>query len=231
MKSQFAIALLIAAVLPCAVSCTAYPESEPTQEAAEAQINNGGGGSPDHTKQELLDLGYECGTLDGETYCTKEGAPDYVCDGSDNCTSLAVKSYRFRTLAHLGSCMDAAGGGTANGTKIQAYSCNDTPAQSFWIEDLGGGFSRLINMHSGTCVDAQGNGITNGTSIQLYTCNGTSAQAWQIVNMGGGNVRFVGQHSGKCIDVAGANPANGTKIQLYTCNGTNAQSWYQEQTL
>ena len=39
--------------------------------------------------------------------------------------------YNFGALAHPGSCMDAQGGGTGDGTQIQEWPCNGTGAQSY----------------------------------------------------------------------------------------------------
>ncbi|HEX9105405.1 MAG TPA: RICIN domain-containing protein, partial [Polyangia bacterium] len=133
--------------------------------------------------------------------------------------------YNFGTLAHPGACMDAAGGGTANGTQIQEWWCNGTGAQAFTVENAGGGAYTLVNPHSGKCVDVNARGTANGTKIQLWDCNGTPAQTFFVQPVSGGFVQLVNTSSGKCLDVAGDNPADGTVVQLYDCNGTNAQKW------
>ena len=45
--------------------------------------------------------------------------------------------YNFGAIAHPGSCMDAQGGGTGDGTQIQEWTCNGTGAQSYELEDAG----------------------------------------------------------------------------------------------
>ena len=50
--------------------------------------------------------------------------------------------YNFGAIAHSGSCLDARGGGTADGTQIQEWTCNGTGAQSFELEDDGVGALR-----------------------------------------------------------------------------------------
>ena len=143
--------------------------------------------------------------------------------------ALAGVVYQLRTLAHVGSCMDVNGAGTANGTRIPEWTCNGTAAQSFAVDDLGGGWSRIVNTNSNKCVDAYANATADGTNIQLYDCNGSGAQAWQFVDVGNGNVnvRIVGKTSGKCIDVFKSLTADGTNVQLWTCNGGNCQTWNQ----
>ncbi|MBB5872548.1 type 1 glutamine amidotransferase [Allocatelliglobosispora scoriae] len=111
-------------------------------------------------------------------------------------------------------CVDVAASGTADGTKIQLYTCNGTGAQT-WTRN--GQTWRAL----GKCLDVNGGGTTDGTKVQLWTCNGSAAQNWTA----GANNSLVNPQSGKCLDVAGANSANGTQIQIWTCSGNDAQRW------
>src|SRR6202030_3308967 len=60
--------------------------------------------------------------------------------------------YNFGALTHPGSCMDVRAAGTANGSQIQEYACNGTGAQSFTVEDAGGGAYKLVGTPTGKCV-------------------------------------------------------------------------------
>jgi hypothetical protein len=153
------------------------------------------------------------------------GAPpgEEVGNGSQAVTSGDI--YNLGTLAHPGSCMDALGGGTADGTQIQEYTCNGTGAQSFELRSAGGGAFNIVNTQANKCVDVQANATANGTKIQLYDCNGTTAQTFIPQGAANGSVNFVNTNSNKCLDVQADNPASGTVVQLYECNGTNAQAW------
>ena len=68
----------------------------------------------------------------------------------------AGQIFNFGALAHPGSCMDARGAGTADGTQIQEWDCNGTGAQSFELEDAGGGAFAIVNTNANKCVDVQG---------------------------------------------------------------------------
>jgi hypothetical protein len=129
------------------------------------------------------------------------------------------------TLAHPGSCMDARAAGTGNGTQIQEFLCNGSPAQSFAVAAAANGAVNLVNTNAQKCVDVSAAGTANGTKIQLFDCNGTSAQAFVLRPAGGGFVNIVNTNSNKCLDVAGDSPQDGTVVQLFDCNGTNAQRW------
>ena len=71
-----------------------------------------------------------------------------------------------------GKCVDVAGASTANGTKIQLYTCNGTNAQQWTLAD-NGSVQAL-----GKCMDVTAAGTANGTKVQLCDCNGTGAQQW-----------------------------------------------------
>ena len=143
-------------------------------------------------------------------------------------TAQAVSAgqiFNFGAIAHPGSCMDAQGGGTTDGTQIQEWTCNGTGAQSYELTDAGNGAFYIVNTQANKCVDVQARGTANGTKIQLYDCNQTPAQSFWAEDAGNGFVYFVNTNSNKCLDVQGDNPADGTVVQLYDCNQTNAQRW------
>jgi hypothetical protein len=153
------------------------------------------------------------------------GAPPSENARSGGQRVTAGDVYNLGTLAHPGSCMDARAGGTTNGTQIQEYACNGTGAQSYQLEDAGGGAFFVLNTQANKCVDVAGAGTANGTKIQLYDCNGTGAQRFVTQDTGSGNVFLMNTNSNKCLDVQADNPNDGTVVQLYDCNQTNAQRW------
>jgi len=111
-------------------------------------------------------------------------------------------------------CLDISNGGTADGTRIQLWTCNATAAQS-WTRN------GLTLRALGKCLDVSGGGTADGTLVQLWTCNGTGAQAW----VPGAAGSLVNPASGKCLDVSGNNSADGTQIHLWTCLGAGNQNW------
>lgn len=113
-----------------------------------------------------------------------------------------------------GKCLDVNNAGTADGTKIQLWSCNGSAAQT-WTRS--GQTWRAL----GKCLDVSGAGTADGTKVQLWTCNGTGAQNW----VAGANSSLVNPNSGKCLDVSGNNSADGTQIHIWTCHGGLNQRW------
>jgi len=119
------------------------------------------------------------------------------------------------TSAASNKCLDISNSGTADGTKIQIWTCNGSGAQQWTI--AGDGTLRAL----GKCLDVKGSGTANGTIAQLYTCNGTGAQVWSV----GSNGSLVNPQSGRCLDVTGNGTADGTQINIWDCNGAANQRW------
>ena len=90
------------------------------------------------------------------------------------------QSQRHRgTLRALGKCLDATGGGTANGTKIEIWDCNGGGNQ-VW-QAYNGGYR---NPASGRCLDDPGLSTTDGTQLVLWDCNGGANQKWTTLPVG-----------------------------------------------
>ncbi|WP_225625955.1 ricin-type beta-trefoil lectin domain protein [Streptomyces werraensis] len=116
-----------------------------------------------------------------------------------------------------GKCIDVRNSGTADGTPVQLYSCNDTGAQRWtYVPGAGGTLQAL-----GRCLDVSGGGTANRTKVQLWQCNGTGAQRWVT----GPNSSLINPQSGRCLDDPGSSTVDGTQLQIYDCNGAAAQRW------
>jgi hypothetical protein len=150
------------------------------------------------------------------------GTPDA---GTDSGTTPPPATNVKLVTSVNGKCLDVNGAGTADGTNIQEWTCNGSGAQSFQIQDQGGGVVRIVNTNSGKCVDVKAGGTADGTNVQLLTCNGGASQSFRMQDAGGGTFAIVNNASNKCVDIAQSGTADGTNVQLWTCNGTNAQRW------
>jgi type 1 glutamine amidotransferase len=109
-----------------------------------------------------------------------------------------------------GRCVDVNGSGTADGTKIQLWTCSGGTNQQ-WTRT--GTTLRAL----GKCMTATG--TTDGALVQLATCNGSAGQNWTT----GTNGALVA--SGKCLDANGASSANGTQLIIWSCHGGTNQRW------
>lgn len=122
---------------------------------------------------------------------------------------------RTGEIKGLGKCVDISSSQTADGTKVQVWTCNGTAAQRWTLP--GDGTVRGLNK----CLDVKSSGTTNGTPVQLWTCNGTGAQQWAAQPDGS----LKNPQSGRCLDIPGSNTTDGTQLQIHDCNGTSAQRW------
>jgi peptidoglycan/xylan/chitin deacetylase (PgdA/CDA1 family) len=110
-----------------------------------------------------------------------------------------------------GKCVDVPGGNTANGTRVQLYSCYEGANQQFTYtaaQEL-----RVL----GKCLETTSG--SNGTLAQISTCTGAVGQKWTFGS--DGTIRNSGY--GVCLDVYSS--SDGASIQLYSCwTGAN-QKW------
>ncbi|MFJ4753622.1 MULTISPECIES: lectin [unclassified Streptomyces] len=114
-----------------------------------------------------------------------------------------------------GKCLDVDNANTADGTKVQIWTCNTTAAQR-WTVGTDNTLRAL-----GKCLDIDNAGTADGTKIQLWTCNGSAAQQWAPQT--DGTVR--NPRSGKCLDASGGTWNDGTPVHLWTCHTGPNQKW------
>ncbi len=112
-------------------------------------------------------------------------------------------------------CLDIDNAQTADGTKVQIWTCNASTAQHWTLP--GDGTLRAL----GKCLDISGGATADGTRIQLWTCNGTGAQKW--TPQADGTIR--NPQSGKCLDASGGTWNDGTPVHLWTCHTGPNQKW------
>ncbi|MCX5200699.1 RICIN domain-containing protein [Streptomyces sp. NBC_00237] len=135
-----------------------------------------------------------------------------------------------RTITIGDLCLDAVNSGTANGTPVQLFTCNDTDAQhwSARITDGLNGRRYLVNVASGKCLDVPYGDARAGVKPQLWDCNRTGSQEFATPGgpgQGGGYGPIVHNPSGLVLDVPDSRFESGARPQLWVRNGTNAQSW------
>ena len=147
------------------------------------------------------------------------GTSGYQADQFDNLSVTLVGSATPSGPIVAGDdtadCVDANGGSSANGTKVQMWPCNGSASSQTWTMASNG--TVQIN---GSCLDITGANYTNGTLIEEWACNGGANQQWLAVNG-----ELVNPASGKCLDDPGFNTTEGTQLDLWTCNGGSNQQW------
>jgi serine protease AprX len=125
----------------------------------------------------------------------------------DTWTGAGGTSGTGQIAGFAGKCVDVMNRLDANGTPVQLYDCNNTPAQ-YWALAADGTVRAL-----GKCLDTVGGGVTDGTRVHLWDCNGAASQQWQANSAR----QLVNVKSGKCLDLPESNPANGNQLQVWYC--------------
>ncbi|WP_436535599.1 PQQ-dependent sugar dehydrogenase [Actinoplanes sp. HUAS TT8] len=113
-------------------------------------------------------------------------------------------------------CLDVNGGGSADGTKIQLWTCNGSAAQTWAVNG-----QVWRNPQSGKCLDVAGGATVNGTKVQLYTCNGSAAQNWVVYP----DKTVRNPQSGRCLDVSEVKSDDGQQIHIWDCLAAANQLW------
>ncbi|HEV3068727.1 MAG TPA: RICIN domain-containing protein [Streptosporangiaceae bacterium] len=112
-----------------------------------------------------------------------------------------------------GKCLDDSGAGTANGTKVDIWTCNNTVAQQ-WT------FTSGALSVQGKCLDDSSQGGT-GSKLVIWTCNGHNAQIWTHRSNG----EYVLKLNNLCLTDPSGSTVNGTQVQVRTCNDFADQQW------
>ncbi|MEV8438017.1 ThuA domain-containing protein [Actinosynnema sp. NPDC051121] len=117
-----------------------------------------------------------------------------------------------RIVGSSGKCVDVNGQSTADGTKVQLWTCSGGDNQK-WAQ-VGSTFQSL-----GKCLTVNGSSQTDGALVQLWSCNGSTGQNWSVQS--DGTIR----NGSKCLDANGASSADGTQLIIWTCHGNTNQKW------
>ncbi len=112
-----------------------------------------------------------------------------------------------------GKCLDDHGASTANGNKVDIWSCNGTDAQQWTFS--GGALSVL-----GKCLDDASQGGASSPLV-IWTCNGHKAQTWTHRSNG----EYVLQLNGLCLTDPSDSTTNGRQVEIRACHDYRDQQW------
>lgn len=136
--------------------------------------------------------------------------------------------YTLGSKSSLGRSIDIDAGSLAAGANVQIYDENESFAQRFRLEHVGGGYYTIQNAKSGKMLDVEGAAVEPGANVHQWNDNGSDAQKWKLVETGDGDGSFyiVSKCNGLYLDQQWGQTKNGTNIWVYTGNGSNAQKFY-----
>ncbi|KAH6884294.1 carbohydrate-binding module family 13 protein/putative endo-1,3-beta-glucanase, partial [Coprinopsis sp. MPI-PUGE-AT-0042] len=108
-------------------------------------------------------------------------------------------------------CLDVRGGLLENGTPVQLYDCNDSPAQN-WVYHRGTGQVRVKGTNF--CLDSGSGKCGQRFPMKIWQCfDNLPAQTWTLT----WDDRLVRAGTGLCLDLTNGSRVNGNIIQTWTC--------------
>lgn len=132
--------------------------------------------------------------------------------------SLRTAFHAVSGAAHLdlgGKCLDDKGNSSANGNKVEIWSCNGQASQNWIYYPATDPGDAGVVMHNGKCLDVSGGSVALRAKIDLYACNGHVHQQWYLTGSAG---QLYNPVSGYCLNDPGNSKVNGTQLILYTCS-------------
>ncbi len=128
----------------------------------------------------------------------------------------AAANFRSLTDGRSGLCLDVSGSNTANGTKVQLWSCNGTNAQKWWY-DAANGYLRS-GLGGNKCLDNRGQAF-NGGEIVIWDCVDSNNLRFDWV----GNTLRNRHDNNIAVDAYGTTA--GSRVGQWTANGGANQQW------
>lgn len=143
---------------------------------------------------------------------------------ADTVSSVLGKVCIIRSAMSSNYVIDVYYRGTENGTNVQLYQANNTPAQTFIISKAGNGYYKIVNTHSNKAIDVSGGMAGDEVNVHIWEQNGTDAQLFKFEDAGNGYY-YIKNKLGYYLDVYGAKCEDWTNIQTCRKNGGNNQKW------
>ncbi|MFC9461643.1 ricin-type beta-trefoil lectin domain protein [Streptomyces sp. NPDC056983] len=152
---------------------------------------------------QLYNSGYrEAGCADS----AGTGTPELYQGGWDD-------AYRPLKNAGTGTCADAKGGSSANGTAVIGWDCAGTRNQGWWYDTAGRSLHSELTQDR--CVDVPDSSYKAGTALVLWNCHGGANQ--QFVRQG--DTLRPAASTGLCLTLASAKD----NVRLQNCDGSAGQ--------
>ena len=118
--------------------------------------------------------------------------------------------------------------GAPAGNGVVTTGWTGGPGEQWQLEDVGAGYSRVVNRLTGTCLDVANGSIAEDAGVLRWTCGYGHNQQWRAVPVGK-NLQLVARHSGKCLGVLPATGQSGPNVVQQTCVGNERQQLWTRQ--
>ncbi|MER7533847.1 RICIN domain-containing protein [Streptomyces sp. NPDC097704] len=149
----------------------------------------------------------------------------FVQDDSQAATVDGSAYYQLVSV-RSGKVLDVNAFSTADGTRIQQWTDQNTANQQWRLRPTGDGYYELVNRNSGKVLGIAGDSTAQAAAAEQQTDSSSASQEWRIDDVSGsGAVTFTSRRSGQVLDVSGGSTADGAAVIQYPGHGSTNQQW------
>ncbi|WP_030838521.1 RICIN domain-containing protein [Streptomyces sp. NRRL F-4474] len=149
----------------------------------------------------------------------------FVQDDSQAAT-VDDKAYYKLVSVRSGKALDVNAFSTADGTRIQQWTDQNTANQQWRLRPTGDGYYELVNRNSGKVLGIAGDSTAQAAAAEQQTDSSSASQEWRIDDVSGSDaVTLTSRRSGQVLDVSGASTADGAAVIQYGGHGRTNQQW------
>ncbi|MGW4690019.1 RICIN domain-containing protein [Streptomyces sp. NPDC004244] len=149
----------------------------------------------------------------------------FVQDDSQAATVDGNAYYRLVSV-RSGKALDVNAFSTADGTRIQQWTDQNTANQQWKLRPTGDGYYELVNRNSGKVLGIAGDSTAQAAAAEQQTDSSSTSQEWRIDDVSGsGAVVLTSRRSGQVLDVSGGSTADGAAVIQYRGHGGANQQW------
>jgi len=149
----------------------------------------------------------------------------YAQEDSQAATVDGTAYYRLASV-RSGKVLDVNGYSTADGTRIQQWTDQNSANQQWRLKPAGDGYYELVNRNSGKVLGIAGDSTAQGAAAEQQTDSSATSQEWKIEEVSGSDaVTFVSRRSGQVLEVSGGSRAEGAAVVQHPGKGGTNQQW------
>ncbi|MEH0471630.1 RICIN domain-containing protein [Streptomyces sp. B21-097] len=152
----------------------------------------------------------------------------YLLSAQEDSQAATVDGSAYYRLVSVrsGKVLDVDGFSTADGTRVQQWTDQNTANQQWKLRPAGNGYYELVNRNSGKVLGIAGGSTARAAAAEQQTDSSSASQEWRIDEVSGSDaVTFTSRRSGQVLDVRGGSTANGAAVTQYPGRGSTNQQW------
>lgn len=182
----------------------------------------------DKLSEGLYHLKIEATDASGKTVVSTESFMVKSANGSSSASNqvIADGTYVIATKLDTNYVLDISNGSTDDGANVWIWEKNGTPAQTFEVTHVSGGYYMIVNTNSGKAISTENGSTAAGANVCQYPIEFDMTQFWKIESAGNGYYYIIGRGSLMYLDVDNANADSGTNVGIFYRNDAyDAQRW------